>query len=111
MLGTILYCIYTPTFPKNRNIFIFNPTNNFIVGKMSRKQVYALDSKHRITFPKDIVDKYGTVFAIVRLRDEVLLKPLPKDPLKALQKEGRKFKGMTASQLRKDFEKSLLERV
>lgn len=75
------------------------------------RQIHQLDSKRRITFPKDIVDKYGTVFAIVRLRDEVLLKPMPKDPLKALQKEGKKLKGMTASQLRRDFEKSLLERA
>ncbi len=75
------------------------------------KQVHQLDSKRRITFPKDIPEKYGTVFAIVRLRDEVLLKPMPKDPLKALQKEGKKLKGMTAAQLRKYFEKSLLERV
>ena len=78
---------------------------------MSRKQIYVLDNKRRITFPKDVVDKYGTNFAIVRLRDEVLLKPMPKDPLKALQKEGRKLKGMTAAQLRKEFEKSLLERA
>ena len=75
------------------------------------KQIYQLDSKRRITFPKDIKDKYGTAFAIVRLRDEVLLKPMPKDPLKALQKEGRKLKGITAGQLRREFEKSLLERV
>lgn len=78
---------------------------------MSKKQVYRLDSKRRITFPKDILQKYGTDFAIVRLRDEVLLKPMPKDPLKALQNEGKKFKGMTAAQLRKDFEKNLLERA
>jgi bifunctional DNA-binding transcriptional regulator/antitoxin component of YhaV-PrlF toxin-antitoxin module len=77
---------------------------------MSRKQVYQLDSKRRITFPNDIKEKYGINFAIVRLRDEVLLKPIPKDPVKALQEEGKKLKGTTASQLRKDFEKSLLER-
>ena len=75
------------------------------------KQIYQLDSKRRITFPKDIKEKYGTAFVIVRLRDEVLLKPIPKDPLKTLQKEGRKLKGMTAGQLRSEFEKSLLERV
>lgn len=77
---------------------------------MSKKQIYQLDSKRRITFPKDIKEKYGINFAIVRLRDEVLLKPIPKDPVKALQEEGKKLKGITASQLRKDFEKSLLER-
>lgn len=78
---------------------------------MSKKQIYVLDSKRRLSFPKDVPEKYGTNFVIVRLRDEVLLKPMPKDPLKALQKEGRKLKGMTAAQLRKEFEKSLLERV
>jgi len=78
---------------------------------MSKKQVYQLDSKRRIAFPKDIADKYGTNFAIVRLRDEVLLKPVPKDPVKALQEEGKKLKGITSSQLRKHFETSLLERA
>jgi len=78
---------------------------------MSRRQIYTLDSKRRVTFPKDIVEKYGTEFVIVRLRDEVLLKPMPKDAVKALQKEGRKFGNMTANQLRRDFERKLLERV
>ena len=76
---------------------------------MSRiKQIYQLDSKRRITFPKDIKEKYGTAFVIVRLRDQVLLKPIPKDPLKALQKEGKKLGYATASQLRRDFERHLL---
>lgn len=78
---------------------------------MSRKQIYELDSKRRISFPKDIVERYGTSYAIVRLRDEVLLKPMVEDPLKALQKEGKKLKGVTSQQLRKDFEKYLSERV
>ena len=78
---------------------------------MSRKQIYELDSKRRISFPKDIVERYGTSYAIVRLRDEVLLKPMVEDPLKALQKEGKKLKGLTSQQLRKDFEKYLSERV
>ena len=78
---------------------------------MSKKQIYELDNKRRISFPKDIVERYGTSYAIVRLRDEVLLKPMVKDPLKALQKEGKKLKGVTAQQIRKDFEKSLSERI
>ena len=78
---------------------------------MGRKQIYELDSKRRITFPKDVAEKYGTSYAIVRLRDEVLLKPIAKDPLRALQKEGKKLKGITPQQLRKDFERYLLERV
>lgn len=76
-----------------------------------KKQIYQLDYKRRITFPKDITEKYGTAFVIVRLRDEVLLKPMPKNPIEALQKEGKKFRSMTANQLRKDFERSLSERV
>ena len=78
---------------------------------MSRKQIYELDSKRRISFPKDIVERYGTSYAIVRLRDEVLLKPMVEDPLKALQKEGEKLKGLISQQLRKDFKKYLFERV
>ena len=78
---------------------------------MNKKQVYQLDSKRRITFPKDIAEKYGSAFVIVRLRDEVLLKPMTRNPVKALQKEGKKFRGITTEHLRKDFERSLLGRV
>ena len=78
---------------------------------MNKRQVYELDSKRRMTFPKDITEKYGTSFAIVRLRDEVLLRPMPKDPLKALQNEGRKLKDITAVHIRRDFERNLLERA
>ncbi len=78
---------------------------------MNKKQMYQLDSKRRMTFPKDIAEKYGNTFVIVRLRDEVLLKPMPKDPVKALQSEGKKLGSLTASQLRRDFEKSLRERA
>lgn len=78
---------------------------------MNKKQMYQLDSKRRMTFPKDITEKYGNTFVIVRLRDEVLLKPMPKNPVKTLQEEGKKFKGMDAVQLRKEFERKLLERM
>ena len=78
---------------------------------MTKKQIYEFDSKRRITFPKDIQEKYGGEFAIVRLRDEILLKPMPKNPVKTLQEQGKKLRGLNAVKLRKDFEAKLMERV
>lgn len=72
--------------------------------------VTKIDEKRRIILPKDIVNDYGDRFVIIRIGDEIILKPLPKDPLAALMKEGKKLKGVGWKQIRKDFEKKLKER-
>ncbi len=75
------------------------------------KQILRLDSKRRIVFPKDIPGTYGERFVIVRLRDEILLKPLPRDPLKALMAEGKRLKGVTTQRLEQEIERRIQERV
>ena len=69
------------------------------------------DSKNRISLGKDLIEEYGERFVIVRLPNEILLKPVSKDPLKALQEEGKKLKGVGWKKLRHEFEEALRRRV
>lgn len=73
--------------------------------------VSKVDAKRRIVLPQDIVDDYGEEFVIIRVGDEIILKPLPKDPLAVLMKEGKKLKGTGWKQIRRGFEGELKERV
>ena len=75
------------------------------------KEVSIVDDKRRILLPKDVIKNYGKRFVIVKLPNEILLKPLPDNPLKALKEEGKKLRGASAESLRKDFEDTIKGRV
>ena len=81
------------------------------MAQATTKQILRLDRKRRIALPKDIPETYGERFVMVRLRDEILLKPLPRDPLKALMAEGKKLKGLTAQRFEKEIERRIQERI
>ncbi|MBI2578108.1 MAG: AbrB family transcriptional regulator [Candidatus Aenigmarchaeota archaeon] len=71
-----------------------------------------MDERRRITLSRDVVEEFGTdEFVVIPIKKEgILLKPLPKDPVKTLQKEGEKLKGKTIKQLRKEaYEEALKE--
>ncbi len=63
----------------------------------------AVDSRARITIGSEIVKKYGKRFFVVQAPDEVVLIPVPKDPIKDLMEWGKKagFHGMTSKQIRR----------
>jgi hypothetical protein len=70
-----------------------------------------MDSKRRIVLPKAVEERHGEKFIVLNLLDEVVLKPVPKDPLKAAQEEwSKKMKGVGYKQLRREFEEELLKR-
>ena len=66
--------------------------------------VLSLDERRRLTLPKDVVDYPEQKFVAIKTKEGILLKTLPKDPIKALQKEGEKLKGIPIKQLRKEAE-------
>ena len=70
-----------------------------------------LDAKRRLVLSRAIVEEYGDEFVIVKLPDEILLKPLPKNPIATLLEEGKKLKGLKPKQLRREFEEDLKGRV
>ena len=69
------------------------------------------DEKRRILLPKYIVEKYGDEYAIIDAGRDIILKPLPKDPVAALMEEGKKLKGVGWKQIRWEFEGELGERM
>ena len=48
-----------------------------------------MDEKGRINIGKDAIKQYGDRFFIVRLSDEIVLIPRPKDPVAELRKWGK----------------------
>jgi len=48
------------------------------------------DEKGRILIPKEMRQKAGTEFHAVQWRGDIILIPVPKDPLRALEEMGRK---------------------
>lgn len=67
------------------------------------------DERRRITLPKELAEE-GQRFVAIRTKDGILLKSLPKDPIKALQKWGENLKGVSRIELRKmAYEEGLKE--
>jgi len=61
-----------------------------------------VDEKARICLTKEIVEQYGKEFALVPAKNEIILIPISKDPLKSLQAEGKKIpKHLTVADLKK----------
>ena len=73
--------------------------------------VLALDEKRRITLPREVVGDKRQKFAVVKTPDGILLKPLPLDPIKALQEEGKKLKVLSMQELKKAIEEEALNEV
>ena len=73
------------------------------------------DEKGRVVLPKEIRSRYGGKFYVVSAPGEVVLIPVPKDPLKILRQEGKKIpKSLSVKQLkgiaRKAAEKEAISR-
>lgn len=65
-------------------------------------QTIACDERGRILLAKDVREKYGNKFVIVKAPGELVLLPIPKNPLKALREEGKKIpKGVSVSEMKK----------
>lgn len=67
-----------------------------------------LDNRGRLTLPKEIRERYGEHYYIVKLHDSVKLVPIADDPLSALREE---FSGVekTADELREEARREALD--
>lgn len=71
--------------------------------------ILKMDERRRITLPREVVEQKKE-FVAIKTSEGILLKPLPKDPIAVLQKEGEKLKGLARKELRKKaYEKALME--
>jgi hypothetical protein len=75
-----------------------------IINKLQKGDHMAkltIDERRRITLPKDLINSWDVFFA-VRTEEGILLKPLEKNPVDELSKQGKKLpKGITLNKLKK----------
>ena len=75
-----------------------------------------MDEKGRINIGKDTIKQYGDRFFIVKLSDEIVLIPKPKDPVAELRKWGKEIEisNLTVRDIKmlaeKEAEKEVAER-
>ena len=75
-----------------------------------------MDEKGRINIGKETIKQYGDRFFIVKLSDEIVLVPRPKDPVNELRKWGKKLdiSNLTAKDIgvlaEKEADKEVAER-
>ena len=71
------------------------------------------DERRRITLPKELAEE-GDEFIAIKVRDEIILKPLIKDPIKTFEKLGEKLRGLSIGEIKKrareEAEKQAMER-
>lgn len=80
----------------------------FLPTERSRMSDATLDDRGRLTLPKELRERYGDHYHIVRLHDGIKLIPIAEDPLEALREE---FEGIekTAEQLREEAREAALD--
>ena len=68
------------------------------------------DDRGRLLLFKEIRDFYGDEFYVVKAPKEIVLIPVPENPLMALEEEGKKIpKKITIEQMKKEIDKSALK--
>lgn len=53
------------------------------------KEVYVCDERGRLLLPRGVREEYGKAFHLIRARDELVLIPISKDPLRELADLGK----------------------
>jgi len=81
---------------------LFSPIVNLYMSETT------LDSRGRLTLPKELRERYGDRYRIVQLHDGIKLIPVADDPLDALRQE---FAGVekTADELRENGRDTALD--
>ncbi len=70
------------------------------------------DDKGRVTLPKEMRKELGQRFYAFRTKDEIILRPVLKDPLKALREEGKKLpKHMTIKEIKDEARNSAIKHL
>lgn len=69
------------------------------------------DERRRITLPSDVLDDAAQRFVAIKTREGILLKPLPRDPIAALEREGKKLAGVSVKELRRRAQEDALKDV
>ncbi len=77
---------------------------------MTMLETVKLDERGRVTLGTKIAKEYGRRFYAIKAKGEIILIPIPKDPIKALQREGLKLpKDVSLKKLREETKRVIEE--
>lgn len=74
-------------------------------------QTAKCDKKGRLLLSQTIRSRYGEKFLILEGRRELILRPIPGDPLQDLREIGRLLKGKSVAELKEAIEQQALDEV
>ncbi len=70
------------------------------------------DDRGRIVLGKKIREKYGEKFVVIQGLDEVVLRPIPQDPIKDLQELGGKIpRNLSIKELKQQARESAIKQA
>ena len=72
-------------------------------------QATRCDNKGRLYLREATREKYGTEFVIVETPDEIVLLPVPEDPIEELSRLGKPLKRYSLAQIKKMIQKAARE--
>ena len=88
----------------------FINSSHFIVGG-ENMQTSKCDRKGRLLLSQAVLSKYGEKFLVLEGRRELVLRPIPRDPLQDLREIGRLLKGKTVEELKEAIEQQAMDEV
>ena len=71
--------------------------------------VVECDERGRLVVPKDVREKYGNAFYVVKGLGKVVLIPVAKDPLKDLEELGEKLPELSVKEIKERARKRALK--
>ena len=74
-------------------------------------QTSQCDKKGRLLLSQAVRSRYGEKFLALEGRRELILRPIPRDPLQDLREIGRLLKGKSVEELKKAIEQQATEEV
>ena len=74
-------------------------------------QMTQCDKKGRLQLSHAVRSRYGEKFLVLEGQREVILRPIPRDPLQDLREIGRLLKGKSVRELKEAIEQEAMEEV
>ncbi|ADC65553.1 transcriptional regulator, AbrB family [Ferroglobus placidus DSM 10642] len=70
-----------------------------------------VDERGRVYLPKSVRSRIGKEVFVVEVKDGILLIPKPADPIKELEKEGKKLPSKSIEDLRREIVEEAMEEI
>ena len=82
-----------------------------LIRQGENMQTSKCDRKGRLLLSQAVRSKYGEKFLVLEGRRELILRPIPRDPLQDLREIGRLLKGKSVEDLKEAIEQQAMDEV